>query len=238
MTIEVLNLRKAFGGNVALDSVSFAVGDGELVALVGPNGSGKTTVLNIVSGHYRPSSGDVLLDGRSTAGLEPEQVARRGILRMFQLTRVFLQLSTYDNMMVAGLALGLSWPECDRRALALLKDVGLQHLRGSVASSLSGGQKKLLEFAMCFITKPRLALLDEPFAAVHPAMKETMASFIVRRRDEGQAFLLVSHDMPVVAELCPRTICMNAGRVLADGPTGEVLSHPEVVEAYLGGVPL
>jgi branched-chain amino acid transport system ATP-binding protein len=102
------------------------------------------------------------------------------------------------------------------------------------AGQLSGGQRKLLEFGMCFIAPPRLALLDEPFAAVHPVMRETMASFIRRRNAQGHTFLVVSHDMPIVVELCHRTVCMNAGRLIAAGPTREVLKDPAVIEAYLG----
>jgi branched-chain amino acid transport system ATP-binding protein len=103
------------------------------------------------------------------------------------------------------------------------------------AGQLSGGQRKLLEFGACFMVKPRVALLDEPFAAVHPTMKEVMAQFIRRRHDEGQTFVLVSHDMPVIVELCARSVCMNAGKVLADGPTQQVLNDTQVIEAYLGG---
>ena len=235
MTIEARALRKAFGGNVAVDSVDFGLTEGELVALIGPNGSGKTTVLNLLSGHYEPDSGQILLDGKSTKGFKPEKIARHGIVRMFQLTRLFAQLTAYDNLLVSGQALGLSAVMADERAMHLLAELGLVKLGGHPARSLSGGQQKLLEFGMCFMTRTRVVLLDEPFAAIHPTMKEVMATFITRRKADGQAILLVSHDMPVVAELCSRTICMNAGTVLVDGPTAEVLSHPKVIEAYLGG---
>ena len=113
-----------------------------------------------------------------------------------------------------------------------------QHLRNLLhldARQLSGGQRKLLEFGACFMVKPRVALLDEPFAAVHPTMKEVMARFIRRRHEEGQTFVLVSHDMPAIVELCARSVCMNAGKVLADGPTSQVLNDRLVIEAYLGG---
>jgi ABC-type branched-subunit amino acid transport system ATPase component len=162
-------------------------------------------------------------------------LARLGVMRMFQLTRVFPRMSVLDNLLVAGCALGLTAHDAERRALDLLADLSLLRLKGLDAGQLSGGQMKLLEFGTCFMVPPKIALLDEPFAAVHPTMKEIMAAFIRRRHADGQSFLLVSHDMPVIVELCPRTVCMNAGAVIADGPTRAVLTDRTVIEAYLGG---
>jgi ABC-type branched-subunit amino acid transport system ATPase component len=130
--------------------------------------------------------------------------------------------------------MGLGEREAGRRAGTLLDELTLSPVRYLDAGQLSGGQRKLLEFGMCFIEPPRIALLDEPFAAVHPVMRETMAAFIRRRNAQGQTFLLVSHDMPIVVELCQRTACMNAGRLIAMGPTREVLQDSAVIEAYLG----
>jgi branched-chain amino acid transport system ATP-binding protein len=224
----------SFGGLRALDCASFAIEAGELVGLIGPNGSGKTTLINVLSGHLAPDFGRVALDERPIAGLRPEVLARLGILRMFQLTRIFSRMSVLDNLMVAGCALGLAQEEAQARARALAADLSLAPLIDDDAGHLSGGQLKLLEFGACFMVPPRIALLDEPFAAIHPVMKEIMASFIRRQHASGQTFLLVSHDMPVIVELCPRTICMNAGAVIADGPTRTVLTDPVVIEAYLG----
>jgi branched-chain amino acid transport system ATP-binding protein len=161
-------------------------------------------------------------------------LAERGVLRTFQLTRAFPRMSVLDNLMVAGCALGLAWNEAERRALQLLEEVSLIRLRGADARQLSGGQMKLLEFAACFIVPPTIVLLDEPFAAIHPTMKEIMAGFIRRRHAAGQTFLIISHDMPVVVELCRRIVCLNAGMVIADAATREVLTNPVVIEAYLG----
>ncbi len=225
---------KAFGGIKALDAASFSIEPGELIGLIGPNGSGKTTLVNVISGHLAPDSGEVALDGQPIQGRRPEALARRGVLRTFQLTRAFPRISALDNLSVAGCALGLSQDEADQRARSLLDDLGLTRVMDLDAGHLSGGQLKLLEFGACFMVPPRIALLDEPFAAVHPSMKEIMAGIIRRRHAEGQTFLLVSHDMPVIVELCPRTICMNAGRVIADETTRAVLTDPVVIEAYLG----
>jgi branched-chain amino acid transport system ATP-binding protein len=225
---------KSFGGLKALDDASFSIAAGELVGLIGPNGSGKTTLINVLSGHLACDSGRVFLDDKPISGLRPEALARLGVLRMFQLTRAFPRMSAIDNLMVAGCALGISQHEANKRARKLIEDLGLTRIMNLDAGNLSGGQLKLLEFGSCFMVPPRIALLDEPFAAVHPSLKETMAGFIRRRHAEGQTFLLVSHDMPVIIELCPRTVCMNAGKVIADETTHEVLTDPVVIEAYLG----
>lgn len=232
--LSIDRVSKFFGGLKALDNVTFSVNEGELVGLIGPNGSGKTTLLNILSGYLSADSGDVVLHGRPITGLRPEALARLGVLRMFQLTRVFPRMSVLDNLLVTGSALGLPEAEADGRARELIEDLTLTRMMNLDAGQLSGGQRKLLEFGSCFMVPPRIALLDEPFAAVHPTMKEIMADVIRRRHAAGQTFLLVSHDMPVIVELCPRAICMNAGTVIADEKTRAVLTDPVVIEAYLG----
>ena len=233
--LSIRGVMKHFGGIMAVDTVSFDIAAGELVGLIGPNGSGKTTLLNMLSGHLKPNAGEVLLDGDPCQGLKPEILAHRGVTRMFQLTRVFSRLSVVDNLLVVGRALGLGAKQAQGRVETLLEELRITHVRHLDAGELSGGQMKLLEFGACFMVAPKIALLDEPFAAVHPTMKEIMGQFIRTRHAAGQTFLLVSHDMPVVVELCPRSVCMNAGHVIADAPTRDVLSNAEVIEAYLGG---
>lgn len=229
------DISKSYRGIKAVAGASFAIEAGELVGLIGPNGSGKTTLLNILSGHEAPDAGTARLDDREIQGLRPDALARRGVARMFQLTRVFRRMSVRDNLLVAGRALGLDHAPAGARADELLETLGLAPLAALDAGHLSGGQMKLLEFGSCFMALPRLALLDEPFAAVHPTLKEIMAGYIRRAHAAGQTFLIVSHDMPVVIELCPRTVCMNAGAVIADGATRTVLNDGRVIEAYLGG---
>lgn len=232
--LKTVALAKRFGGVAAVDAVSFSVSAGEILGLVGPNGSGKTTVLNMLSGFLRPDAGEVWFADENVTHLSTVQLAQRGLLRMFQMTRVFTRVSAFDNLLVAGMGMGLTEQEAGRRAAALLEELTLTHVQYLDAGSLSGGQRKLLEFGMCFIEPPRIALLDEPFAAVHPVMRETMAAFIRRRNAQGQTFILVSHDMPIVVDLCQRTVCMNLGKVIAEGPTREVLESTPVIEAYLG----
>lgn len=233
--LSIRGVVKRYGGLTAVDNVSFEIEPGELVGLIGPNGSGKTTLLNILSGHAQPNSGDILLDGQSCIGLKPEQLAHRGVMRMFQLTRVFRRMNVVDNLLVAGRAQGLDAASAAARANELIDELRLGVVRDLDAGQLSGGQMKLLEFGVCFMVPPKVALLDEPFAAVHPIMKEIMSTFIRARHASGQTFILVSHDMPVVVELCPRSICMNAGAVIADASTRHVLNDARVIEAYLGG---
>jgi ABC-type branched-subunit amino acid transport system ATPase component len=235
MTLLKTNgLSKHFGGVAAVDQVNLAVNAGEILGLVGPNGSGKTTVLNMLSGFLAPDAGAIWFADENVTRLTTVQLARRGLLRMFQMTRVFPRISCFDNLLVAGMAMDLSEQEAANRATALLEELTLTHVQYLDAGSLSGGQRKLLEFGMCFIKPPRIALLDEPFAAVHPVMRETMADFIRRRHSLGQTFVLVSHDMPIVVDLCQRAVCMNLGRVIAEGPTRAVLESAPVIEAYLG----
>jgi branched-chain amino acid transport system ATP-binding protein len=232
--LKTIDICKHFGGVAAVDKVSLSVRSGEIMGLVGPNGSGKTTVLNMLSGFLRPASGAVWLADENVTTLSTVELAQRGLLRMFQMTRVFTRISCFDNLLVAGMAMGLAEAESSRRAGALLEELTLSHVQYLDAGSLSGGQRKLLEFGMCFMQPPRIALLDEPFAAVHPVMRETMADFIRRRHAQGQTFVLVSHDMPIIIDLCQRAICMNLGRVIAEGPTRAVLESTPVIEAYLG----
>jgi len=227
-------LTRHFGGVAAVEDLSLAVEPGEIFGLIGPNGSGKTTALNLLSGFLDPDRGRAWLAGEEVTRMKPAALARRGLLRMFQMTRVFPRICAFDNLLTAGLARGLDESESARRATALLEELTLAPVQYLDAGALSGGQRKLLEFGMCFMEPPRVALLDEPFAAVHPVMRETMARFIRARNAQGHTFLVVSHDMPIVVELCGRAACMSAGRLIAMGATRDVLKDAAVIEAYLG----
>ena len=232
--LSIQNLSKSFGGNQAVDAVSFSIQEGSIMGLIGPNGSGKTTVLNMLSGILQADSGSIKLENRSLNGLKPSKLAKLGIMRMFQMTRVFNRISAFDNLLISGQALGLSFNDSVAKADQLMQELQLEHVKFLDAGELSGGQKKLLEFGMCFMRSPKLALLDEPFAAVHPKMRETMVNFIIEKNKIGHTFLIVSHDMPIVQQLCQECICMSTGKVSASGNTKSVLSSPEVIEAYLG----
>ena len=232
--LAVEGLLRHFGGVAAVDNVTFDVREGEILGLIGPNGSGKTTVLNMLSGFLALHAGRVRMREQDITGWRPDRLARQGVLRMFQMTRVFTRTSAFDNLLTAGMARGLAEAEATRRARLLLDELTLGPVQHLDAGQLSGGQRKLLEFGMCFIEPPVLAMLDEPFAAVHPVMRDVMAKFIRARHAQGATFLLVSHDMPIVVDLCQRAVCMNAGRVIAAGGIHDVLGNHDVIEAYLG----
>jgi branched-chain amino acid transport system ATP-binding protein len=233
--LALSDLRKSFGGIMAVDGVTLAVAPGELVGLIGPNGSGKTTLLNLVTGFYRPERGRVRLLGQDIAGHRPNEVFRAGVVRMFQQVRVFRRLTALQNLEVAGRTAGLTAAAARRRAGTVLTVLGLAAHADHDVGELSGGQQKLVEFGGCFMPEPKLVVLDEPFAAIHPTVKQVMVEVIGERHAAGQAFIVVSHDIPAIMRLCPRTVCMNAGAVIADGPTEQVMADRAVVEAYLGG---
>ena len=233
--LEIDQVSLHFSGLLAVDQVSLRIEQGEMVGLIGPNGSGKTTLLNVITGNYAPDAGEVRLQGRRIDGLRPNRIARLGVARMFQLTRLFRRLSTLDNLITAGCAVGLGYHEAQARADALIDELGLGEVRDEDGANLSGGQQKLLEFGCMFMGAPRLAVLDEPFAAIHPTMREIMVRIIKDRHAKGQTFLIVSHDLPAVIDLGPRLVVMNAGSVIAEGAAESVLNDPAVIEAYLGG---
>lgn len=226
---------KRFGGLTALDQVSFQIETGELVGLIGPNGSGKTTFLNVLSGFYRPERGGVWFEGRSIEGREPSDLAARGIARSFQVTKIFRRISVLENLLVPGLT---DWSTVPRKAAekghAILDGLELGHLAGGPAASLSGGQAKLLEFGRIMMLEPKLVLLDEPFGGVHPKLKRLMHETIRDWNARGTSIILISHDMGSIFGLCRRIVALQNGRVIANGPPEAVRSDPAVLQAYLG----
>jgi branched-chain amino acid transport system ATP-binding protein len=233
--LEVREVSRSFGGLQALNRVSFSMERGELIGLIGPNGSGKTTLLNLINGYYEPTSGGIYLNGRRIDGLSPNQVAKLGISRMFQATRIFPRMTVLENLLTVAHAVCRIHPdEMEKRAREILGRLGLAEMMDGEAGKLSGGQRKILEFAACFMSEPELILLDEPFASIHPELKGTLESFMRAHYESGGTIILVSHDIPSVVASCPRVIVLSAGEVIADGPTHEVIKMDEVAEAYLG----
>ncbi|MDR7415508.1 MAG: ABC transporter ATP-binding protein [Armatimonadota bacterium] len=229
------NLVKRFGGIVAVDGVSFELEAGIILGIIGPNGSGKTTLLNLLNGVYPPEAGEVWLAGHRVEGGPPQRLADLGVMRTFQNTRVFRSLTVLQNMLVPLLHRPTRMQEARTRAMELLSSVGLSAYAHVPASQLSGGQQRLLEFVRALMTGPRVVLMDEPFAGVHPDAIEIMKERVESLRREGVAFVVVSHEIPVLLSLSQRVLCLNQGRVIADGPPEEVARNEAVVEAYLGG---
>ena len=233
--LAVDRVQKSFGGIKALDGASFSIEPGELVGLIGPNGSGKTTMLNILSGHLAPDAGEVALDERPVAGMRPEVLARLGVMRMFQLTRIFPRMSALDNLMVAGCALGLKQDEAARRAGALLVDLALSRFAHLDAGHLSGGQMKLLELSRGLMGEPKMLLLDEPTAGVAPKLARTIFEQIAELRQTlGLTFLVIEHRLEVLFDFVEDVYVMHAGRVIAHGPPAAIAADAHVREIYFG----
>ncbi len=235
--IEVRDIRKSFGGAVAVDGVSFTVQSHQIVGLIGPNGSGKTTTLNLLNGIYRTDHGTITVSGRRLTGGSPSTFVRAGVTRTFQQPRVFQTITAHENMLVPVLHSRGSRTSHVTRAHELLDYVGLAAHADTPASELSGGQQKLLEFVRALMTDPHVVLMDEPFAGVHPSVKELMRQRIRQRNGDGTAFIIVSHEIPDLMRLCSEVICMAEGAVVAQGTPDEVTVNPAVIEAYLGRGP-
>lgn len=239
--LQVRNLRKSFGGIVANDSISMDVPRGGIVGLVGPNGSGKTTLFNAIAGQYPASSGSVRFDGQEISALGAPEIARLGILRTFQQAHVYGRMSCLENLLVSAPASGsptrdlLRVPggEVRGRALDLLEFVGLRAYADSNAEHVSFGQRKLLEFAMALMTRPKLLLLDEPTAGVDPGFIERIIDRLARANSLMQVTLLViEHNIGVLRELAQRIYMLERGVVVAQGAPADIHGELELAEAH------
>ncbi|CAB3854355.1 ABC transporter ATP-binding protein [Achromobacter piechaudii] len=233
--LKVTNLKKRFGGLVALQGVDLEVPKGSILGIIGMNGSGKTTMLNCINGIYRPDEGSIELDGREIGGREVHEVARLGVGRTFQVPRIFRQLTLLENLEVAQQQSGRSADERYAQSEYWLHKVELHRLRHNYAEELSGGQQKLVELARIMVARPKVVLLDEPFAGVNPALAQLLISVIRELPTEHDcSVVLVSHDLTSIYQLSHHIIVMNEGAILSQGNADHVRADPQVVEAYLG----
>jgi len=250
--LEVEGLRKEFGGIVAVEDVSFDVEEGTLTGLIGPNGAGKSTTFNLITGMLDPTEGTVRFNGEDITGMQPHEIANRGLARTFQIARELEEMTVLENMMLApkgqvGESLWRSVmpiargsvreQETDQleRVWEVLDFFEIDHLADEYAGNLSGGQRKLLEMARALLTDPDVMLLDEPFAGVNPTLEKRLLEHIHELREQGYTFLIVEHDMDLIMNNCERVIVMHQGRILKDGTPTEIKASEEVIEAYLGG---
>jgi len=239
--IQTKNLTKQFGGLVAVNEVDFTIDRGEVRGLIGPNGSGKTTLINLITGVYEPTSGEIIFNDEKITGWNPNQVAQRGIMRTFQIPRLFGNMTLIENMLIPRFAdfsldYWLKYEKAVERADELMELAGLIHLRDDLAKTLSGGQKALLQIARGFMVDHiSIFMLDEPFAGVNIVVKDTIIKMIKRMAAEGVTFLLVSHEMTSIRQTCPRVTVLAEGAIIADGSMDEIVSQQHVIDAYLGG---
>jgi branched-chain amino acid transport system ATP-binding protein len=233
VALDVRGLRKAFGGVRAVDGCTFVVPRGKISGLIGPNGSGKTTTFNLLTGVATPDGGQVLYRGEDIAGLKPHQIFRKGVTRTFQITRIFREMTVFENMLSVT---GLGVPDRVARARAeeLIAFVNLGHLRSEYGGRLSYGQQKLLEFARALMTDPDLILLDEPAAGVNRTLLQSLLDHIHKLQEKGKTILIVEHDMHVIMNHCERVFVMAAGVTIAEGAPAEIQRDARVIDAYFG----
>jgi len=250
--LSVRNLRKTFGGITAVDGVSFEVQPGTITGLIGPNGAGKSTTFNLITGVHNPDGGRITFDGTNITGMQPDQIARRGLVRSFQIARELEEMTVMENVMLApkdqagetlwrsvtpGVRSGILDQERElrERAWETLEFFEIDHLAGEYAGNLSGGQRKLLEMARVLMTDPEMVLLDEPLAGVNPTLEQKLLERLHDLKADGYTFLLVEHDMEVVMNNCEPIVVMHQGRLLAEGDAETIQNDERVLEAYLGG---
>ena len=239
---------RKFGGLTAVDVEHFEIQRGKITALIGPNGAGKTTFFNLLTGFDEPDSGEWTFNGQSLHGVPPYKVARKGMVRTFQLTKVLSRLKVIENMRLGAtgqrgekflpsLFKGL-WSaqekENTNRAMDLLARFKLDAKADDFAGSLSGGQRKLLEMARALMVDPELIMLDEPMAGVNPALKQSLLGHVKSLRDEGRTVLFVEHDMDMVRDISDWVVVMAQGKIVAEGPPDTVMANQAVIDAYLG----
>jgi len=240
--LETRALTKRFGGLVAVDGLTMTVPRGQIRGLIGPNGSGKTTTVNVLSGLYRPDDGEIHLCGQRTDRLRPHEITACGVSRTFQIPKLFGHMTVLENVLLPALAAldrGSRRPmaEIRGRGRELLDFVTLDRMRHDLARELSGGQSMLVQIARALMVQPlHLVLMDEPFAGVHPTIRDIIMEAIIRmNRDAGVTFLIVSHEMAELRRLCQQVTVMDDGRRISEGTLDEVANDPVVLEAYLGG---
>jgi len=241
MSLEAKGIVKDFGGIRAVGGVSFQIPKGAITGLIGPNGSGKTTLFNLATGFLPLDEGEIWYKGRRIDGFKPHKVVELGIIRTFQITRIFPKLTVLENMLVPTRDNSLSHlvrsPKKDGRpekALRLLESIGLATYMDDPAASLSYGQSKLLELALSFMVEAQMVLLDEPFSGINPTLQARINQWIKEENSQGKEFIIIEHNMDVIMSICHHIVVLHHGQKLAEGKPNVIQQNDQVLEAYLG----
>jgi ABC-type branched-subunit amino acid transport system ATPase component len=248
--LSVRDVHRQFGGVHAVDGATFSALRGRVTGLIGPNGAGKSTLMGVIAGAIAPSAGTVTFEGDDVTGWPAHRIARRGVIRTFQLSAEFSKLTVLENLLVAapaqkgeslfGAELGrLYWGRDEAALVARAREVldrfAMSPKENELAGNLSGGQKRLLEIMRALMAHPKLLLLDEPFAGVNPTLAREIEQYLLGLRDEGLSMIMVEHELSVVERLCDPVVVMAQGKVIAEGPMRDVTARREVLDAYLIG---
>jgi len=233
IALDVQDLHKDFGGIKAVDGCHLQIPKGKISGLIGPNGSGKTTTFNLLTGVIPPDRGKVIFKGKDIAGLKPYQIFRRGITRTFQITRIYREMTVFENLLSVTY-LKIPMHQARARAEELMEFVTLTKLRDEYGGYLSYGQQKLLEFARALMTDPELILLDEPAAGINRTLLASLLERIHELQRMGKTILIVEHDMNVIMNHCEKIFVMDYGVNIAEGAPEEIQNNERVIEAYFG----